>query len=110
MKDIDSQNNMNSDVSQTGNDERTVIVWSVVTAILVVGLVYAVWKFAEAPHLEVADTQAQASNSADLQQVRRIEDSVLSSYQRLTSDTGAYCIPIQRAMELIASESNNSTR
>lgn len=96
---------MNSDTKQTNNSERTVIVWSVVTTILVVGLVYAAWKYAAAPQLGVVDTQAQTSSSADLQQIRRIEDSVLSSYQRLTGDTGAYRIPIQRAMELIASES-----
>lgn len=101
---------MNSDAKQTNGSERTVIVWSVVTTIFVVGLVYAAWKFAGAPHLVDVGAQAQAPSSADLQQIRRIEDSVLSSYQLPTSDTGSYRIPIQRAMELIVSESLNRTR
>jgi hypothetical protein len=104
MSETDSQNNMNSDSSKTGNSERMIIVWSVVTAVLVVGLVFVVWKYALAPLQTSAPSQTQASSSADLQEIRRVEDSVLSSYQLIPSDAGTYRVPIQRAMELIAAE------
>jgi hypothetical protein len=104
MSDTDSQSNMNSDSSKSGSIERTIIVWSVVTAVLVVGLVLVVWKYALAPLQTGAPSPTQTSSSADLQEIRRVEDSILSSYQLIPSNAGTYRVPIQRAMELIASE------
>ena len=105
MSNTDSQGNMNSDANQSGSSERTVIIWSVVTAVLVVGLVFVVWKYALTPLQTTVSSQTQTSSPADLQEIRRVEDSVLSSYQLLAGDAGIYRVPIERAMELISLES-----
>ena len=103
MNDTNSQNNMKS-------DGRSVIIWSIITAVVVVVLVLAVWKYALPPLQPSANTQVQTTTAQDLAAIRRIEDSLLTTYQWLNRDSSTYRIPIERAMELIAVESTTTTR
>jgi len=103
MSNTDSQNNVKY-------EGRTVIIWSTVTAVAVVVLVLVVWKYVLAPLQTGTATQSQVSSSADLAAIRRVEDSVLSTYQLLGDDSKTCRIPIERAMELIAVESITPAR
>jgi len=85
--------------------ERSVLIWSLVTVVLVVGLVWVVLQFVLAPR-EAAGTSDSASQTAvELSEIRRIEDSVLSTYELIDSTSRTYRVPIERAMELIVVES-----
>jgi len=79
------------------------MIWSIVTTVVVVVLVLVIWKYA-LPPLQTSPSP-KASTSADLMAIRKVEDSVLTTYQLLDDDTRTCRIPIERAMELIATDS-----
>jgi len=94
---------MNETNSHSG--ERSVIIWSLATVVLVVVLVWVVFEFVLAPRKIAGVTEAASQTAAELSEIRRIEDSVLSSYELIDWTTRTYGVPIERAMELIAVES-----
>jgi len=84
---------------------RSVLIWSLVTVVLVVVLVWVVLQFVLVPR-EAAGTPDSASQTAvGLREIRRIEDSVLSTYELIDSTARTYRVPIERAMELMVVES-----
>ncbi len=91
-------------------ENRGVIVWSVVTTLVVVGLVLVLWKYALPPLQPGAATETQTTTAAELATIRSIEDSLLTTYQWHNRDSGTCRIPIERAIELIASDAITPAR
>lgn len=94
-----------------GSTIRTVVLWSLITVVAVSVLTLLAYNYSE--KLQPSETsQTAASGMSELLVLRRVEDSVLTTYQLVDKDHKVYRIPIERAMELIAAEStrNDSTR
>jgi hypothetical protein len=90
---------------------RSVLIWSLVTVVLVVALVWVVLQFVLAPRQAAGTSDGAGQTAVELSEIRRIEDSVLSTYELVDSTARTYRVPIERAIELVAAESaRDSTR
>ena len=89
---------------------KGVIVWSVVMTLVVVGLVLVLWKYALPPLQPGATAETQTTTAAELAAIRKVEDSLLTTYQWLNRDSGTCRIPVERAIELTVSEATNPAR
>ncbi|MEW5794789.1 MAG: hypothetical protein AB1772_00380 [Candidatus Zixiibacteriota bacterium] len=88
---------------------RGIIITSVVTVVVIVILVIAMYDYFIKTREEVFYEQALKPQSPELKELRRIEDSVLTSYELIDSASGTFRIPITQAMGLIATESAGTT-
>jgi len=94
-----------------GSTVRSVVLWSLITVIVVTVFTLLAYQYAE-KFQSSEEISTATSGMAELLALRRAEDSVLTTYQLVDKEQKIYRIPIERAMELIASESakNVSTR
>ncbi len=88
---------------------RSKVVAAVVTvAVLVVAIVLLYDYFIATKEAVIYD-QSLRPESEELVELRRVEDSVLNSYELIDPEHGTYRVPITRAMELLAAESVGTT-
>ncbi len=88
---------------------RAILLTAIVSIIVVVITVVALFSFFETTRETVYQRQVLQPVSRDLLNLRAVEDSVLTSYELIDPGTGTYRIPIRRAMELLVAESSGTS-
>jgi len=88
---------------------RAILITTLATVVFIVIMIIVLYDYFISTREEVIYEQALKPQSPELPALRRVEDSVLNSYELTDSLNRTYRVPITRAMELIAAESAGTT-
>jgi hypothetical protein len=84
---------------------RSILVAAVVTIVVLVVAIILLYDYFMATGQAAIYDQSLRPESQELLELRRTEDSILTSYGLIDRDKRTYRVPITRAMELLAAES-----
>lgn len=83
---------------------RAIVVTAIVSVLVLVVVVLALDRYFVVTQEEIYQEQVLRTVPHELLELRRVEDSVLNSYELLDSLTKTYRVPIDRAMDIIVEE------
>lgn len=87
---------------------RAIVLTAIVSVVVMALMVVALNNFFVTTHEEIYQQQVLQPVSRDLIELRRVEDSVLSTYELIDPQERTYRVPISRAMELLLEESTGT--
>ena len=89
---------------------RAILIATAISLVLIAGAVIVLWDYYIVTREAIVYEQALAPRSQQLLELQELEDSLLTTYEFVDSTAGVYRIPIERAMELMASEAAGTGR
>jgi hypothetical protein len=97
--------NPNDGYERSDIDIRQTVWWSVIIILLIAVSLVFLWEYFISVREELYYDSVLKPESSKLREVRAHEEELLTSYAVVDSTTGAYRIPIERAIQLIVEES-----